>query len=392
MRMLLVTHNVISGDGQGRVNLQLALHCLNAGHRVTLIADRVDPDVIARGAAWLPVHPLVDRPNLIKAWQFARGANRIVRSRQCNRRGPDRGGERELVIANGYVMTEPHDVNISHYVHGAAAGRGRAAAAARLSTVGPRSAYHALYRRFNAHAERASYAAARAVVAISERVRGELLEVGVPPARVTVIHNGVDTDEFRPGPVDRAALGLPVDVPLALFVGDIRSGRKNLDTALAALALAPTVHLAVVGDTRESPCLQLARRLGVDGRVRFLGYRRDVPQVMRGCDFLVFPTRYEPFGLVILEALSSGLPVITTRQAGAAEVMEPGCGTLLDDPDDATALARAMIALADPNRRAESALLARDVACRHAWARMAGRYVALFEALAANHGAATSAT
>jgi glycosyltransferase involved in cell wall biosynthesis len=128
----------------------------------------------------------------------------------------------------------------------------------------------------------------------------------------------------------------------------------------------------------------MARRLGIDKRVTFLGYRSDVANIMRACDFLVFPTRYEPFGLVVLEALSSGLPVIVTRAAGAVEVMNPECGELLDDPDDVASLSRAMNRLADTELRNRMSKATRAAACGHGWQRMAEEYLALFRGVGAS--------
>lgn len=373
MRILLISHNIVRGDGQGRVNLELARDCLAHGHDLTLIADRVDSALLDDGAQWVPIHPALDRPNLLKAPLFAIQANRLVRRMRANF---------DLIVGNGYVLTERHHVNISHFVHGAQ----QRDATRRSSGSTARALYHAIYRRFNARQEKRSYGAAAAVVAISDAVRKELVSIGIPDGRIRVIHNGVDTDEFRPGPADPSALGLPIDGPKALFVGDIRSDRKNLGTVLRALRLVGEMRLIVVGKMEGSPYPEMARELGVDERVTFLGYRSDVAAVMRACDLFVFPTRYEPFGLVVLEALSSGLPVIVSRDAGAAEVMTDGCGAILDDPLDGHALASAMRQLADDRLRKSMAPLARARACGHDWRQMGTQYLRLFQELESRAG------
>lgn len=222
------------------------------------------------------------------------------------------------------------------------------------------------------------------VVASSHAVGRELIGIGVPEDRVRVIHNGVDTDEFHPGPEDPVRLGLPSQGPRALFVGDICSNRKNLDTVLQALRSVQEVRLVVVGGLRGSPYPAMAQQLGVADRVTFVGYRSDVPSIMRACDFLVFPTRYEPFGLVVLEALSSGLPVIVSRAAGAAEIMSSQCGFILEDPNDVPSLSSAMRQLADEQVRGCMAKAARDTASAHGWRRMAGEYLTLFHSLNAH--------
>ena len=188
------------------------------------------------------------------------------------------------------------------------------------SLRGPRAWYQLLYSRCNTRWERQSYAAARKIVAPSQKIVDELVSIGVPREKVELIYNGVDLQEFQPGKVSRASLALPEGVPLALFVGDIRTPQKIWTQSSKALAQLPAVHLAVVGETKRSPFPRMARELGIADRVHFAGYRKDVPNFMQACDLFVFPSRYEAGTLVLIEALASGLPVVTARTAG-------GCGS-----------------------------------------------------------------
>jgi glycosyltransferase involved in cell wall biosynthesis len=177
------------------------------------------------------------------------------------------------------------------------------------------------------------------------------------------------------GPADRQALGLPRGVVL-LFVGEIRTPRKNLDTLLQALRDVPAAVLCVVGDTAQSPYPALARRLGVADRVMFLGYRDDVAQLMRAADLFVFPSRYEACSLVLLEALASGLPVVAARTTGGSELLTPECSVLIDDADDAAALAVAVNGLlASSEARLRMRTAARKLAEKHSWASMPGCYL-----------------
>ena len=204
--------------------------------------------------------------------------------------------------------------------------------------------------------------------------------MGVPAASITVITNGVDADEFRPGPPERDRFGLPQGVPVALFAGDLKSSRKNLDTVLRAQAAVPGLHLAVAGRAEDTPYPAAARQLGIADRVHFIGFQRDMPALMRSVDLLLFPSRYEPFGLVLLEALATGLPVVTARSAGASQILTPEVGVVLQDSDDHAMLARTVTELLgdDARRRAMSAR-ARDLARTHSWASMARRYVDLLQ-------------
>ena len=163
-------------------------------------------------------------------------------------------------------------------------------------------------------------------------------------------------------------------------MGDITTNRKNLDTVLQALVRVPQLHLAVVGTTEKSPYLKMAAQLKLDKRVHFLGYRRDIAEIMKTVDLFVFPSRYEPFGMVVSEAMASGLPVITAATTGAAEIVTPDCGIVLNDSEDIPALVEALILLSgDRNLRIQMGQAGRAIAEQHSWSSKARRYIDLFE-------------
>jgi glycosyltransferase involved in cell wall biosynthesis len=144
----------------------------------------------------------------------------------------------------------------------------------------------------------------------------------------------------------------------------------------------PQLHLAVAGITEGSPYIKLAASLGLSERVHFLGLCHNVPQLMKAVDFLVFPSRYEPFGLVVIEAMACGLPVITASTTGAAELVTPESGIVIEDPDDRQALAQALLSLTnDRALRQKMGKTARTIAEQHSWNQMAKSYVDLFENL-----------
>jgi glycosyltransferase involved in cell wall biosynthesis len=285
----------------------------------------------------------------------------------------------DILHLNGFVTWADGSVNTSHMVHSSWLQSPVHTCRVRR---GPYGAYHWLFTFLNARWECRAYARSQVVVAVSESVRRQLLDVGVPADRLRVILNGVDPDEFSPGQTDRSGLGLPPSVPLALFVGDIRTPLKNLDTVLRALSHLPDVHLAVVGSLRGSPYPRVADRLALSDRVHFLGYRRDVAQVMRAVDLFVFPSRWEAFSLVILEAMASGLPIITASTVGATELVTPECGVVLPDPDDDGALAKAVRDLLQaPSRLRKMGQACRQVAVQYTWTRMSDSYLRLYAEL-----------
>lgn len=204
----------------------------------------------------------------------------------------------------------------------------------------------------------------------SNLVRDELLRRhAIDERRLVVIRNGVDLERFHPrrreveGARLRTSLGAG-DGPTWLFAG---SGwrRKGLDTALRALAAAEG-QLWVAGRDAVAPWQRLAEELGVGARVRFLGPRRDLETVCAAADALLLPTRYDAFANVCLEAAAAGLPVVTSRANGAAELLE-GAGVVVKDAEDAGAFAEALARLADPTLRARLGAEARRVAEAHGW-------------------------
>jgi glycosyltransferase involved in cell wall biosynthesis len=378
MHIALVTHNVLIGDGQGRVNFELTRYLLEQGVAVDLIADAVDPQLTELGARRIPLHPTIPgtqrplrRPLLAKVWRFHQMANRLLA------RSADRY---DVVMGCGRTLSLPHAVNAVHFVHGAWL---QSPSHPSRTRSGVTAAYQWLYSRVNAAWEVDSLRQAEIVVSVSDKVRQELAAAGLPAGRIHTIHNGVDVGEFRPGPVDRSALGLPAGVPLALFAGDIRSNRKNLDTVLAALKDVPEMHLAVAGSLPGSPYPAMAADLGLTDRVHFLGFRRDVADLMRAADVFAFPSRYEACTLALLEALASGLPVITATTTGGSELITGDCGTVLHDPEDRDGLAAALQRIAgDAETRSRMSAAARAVAEAHSWDRMAERYLDVFERVA----------
>jgi glycosyltransferase involved in cell wall biosynthesis len=221
---------------------------------------------------------------------------------------------------------------------------------------------------------------ARTIIAISEHVARAF--GGDPAAPGThVVMELVDPARFSPRPQDRArrALGLPPDAPILAVLAQITPW-KGQDVAIRALAdirrRRPDALLLVVGEamfagraTRmdnrayERDLHAFATGLGVDGAVRFLGRRDDVPTVLAAIDVLLVPSQVEPFGLCVIEGMAMERAVVATRVGGPAEVIADGVDGRLVDPLDGVAWGEAAGELLDdaPRRAAMGAAARRRV-------------------------------
>jgi len=220
---------------------------------------------------------------------------------------------------------------------------------------------------------------------VSHRVKREIAgRYPVDEARLPVMPCGVDVARFAPeNQADartrvRAELGAG-DERVWLFVG---SGwrRKGLDLAIAALERVedPKTRLWIVGRDAVGGWRSRVARLGLSRRVDFLGERRDVEHLYAACDGVLFPSRYDAFGLVCLEAAAAERAVIVSERAGASELFE-ACGRVVRSPEDASAYAQAMDELADDALRTQLALRARRVADGQDWPRHVARLRSLYE-------------
>ncbi|MFM0526137.1 glycosyltransferase family 4 protein [Paraburkholderia strydomiana] len=378
MRILIVTHVVRKNDGQGRVNYEIVQAALAAGHAVTLLA--------AEAAAELVAHPRVRFVRVAKSRLPTRLVQYQMFALRCGAWIRAHRNEFDVVHVNGFIAWARSDVNAAHFVHD---GWYRCGFYPFRLLHSFYHAYQVIYTRLNVACEKWAFRHTEVIVPVSQKVAGEVRALGVGAARMQVIHNGVDVDEFRPGACERARFGLPQAPFMLLFAGDLRMSRKNLDTVLHALIhTSADVHLAVAGILHNSPYPALVESLGLSARVHFTDMVMDMPALMRSVDAFVFPSRYEPMGLVLLEALSAGLPVITVRTAGGAEVIEPGSGVVLDDPDDAAALGAAIMRVASDTDYARSlGTRAREVAKSLSWQAMAERYLTVYEQVHARRAA-----
>lgn len=196
-----------------------------------------------------------------------------------------------------------------------------------------------------------------------------LVERGrLPAAKMRVVHNGIDLSRLPPFSLDRAAarraLGFEPSRRLVAQVGRLEA-QKDYPTFLAAAAAvataSPAVDFLIVGEGTLRPALEgEAARLGLSGRVRFLGVRHDVPAVLAAVDVMALTSRWEGLPNVVIEAMATGAVAVATDVGGCAELIVPGETGHLVPPGDAGAVATAVSALlAEPERADRLARAAR---------------------------------
>jgi glycosyltransferase involved in cell wall biosynthesis len=201
----------------------------------------------------------------------------------------------------------------------------------------------------------------------------------------SVIHDAIDIEQTFPYRADaRRALGLPLDVPIVGTIGRFTE-QKDHDTLLRAarrlVDRQPHSLVAIVGyGPLHERLLEQCDRLGLADHVRFLGEITDPYAFYAAVDVFVMTSRWEGFPVVILEAMTAGRPVVSTRVGGIAEAIEQGRSGFLSEPGDDEGLAAAMAQLvADETLRARLGAAARQDVERYSIQRLAGKWTRLYE-------------
>jgi UDP-glucose:(heptosyl)LPS alpha-1,3-glucosyltransferase len=336
---------------------------LTAGHEVHLVGARIrgdwDPRVIRQ------VVPVAPRPKWLETLTFIRGAQGVVARTPFdvihNQIRPYLAG---LVTVGGgchrFYLEEvlPRE-------------RGPLAAWARRYTPLHQILLALEHRHYRPDAN-------TWVIANSRMNRdGILAYYPLPDSRIRVIYNGVDSGRFAPENAARFRSGMREALELAdgdlglLFVGSNFS-RKGLGLVLEALAIAGEagrhMRLVVLGGRASRRWRRRVAELGLTGRVWFVDPVPDPERYFAAADVFVLPTYFDPFANATLEAMAAGLPVVTTRTNGVAEILTPGIdGYVLDEPPRAPGLAKLLIDLADADLRRAMGQAARETALRFPW-------------------------
>jgi glycosyltransferase involved in cell wall biosynthesis len=193
------------------------------------------------------------------------------------------------------------------------------------------------------------YRAPDRIIAISKRIADVLREFGVDNSKLATVHSGIDPSRFDVDPLTRSELGVPEGAPL---IGNVAAlvGHKDHATLIDAMALVlknlPEAHLVIGGEGDLRPKLEAQiNALGIGAAVHLLGYRKDVPRLLRALDLFVLSSKEEGLGTSVLDAMASGVPVAATDGGGIPEMVKHEETGLLSPTQDAAALAANIVRL-----------------------------------------------
>lgn len=226
------------------------------------------------------------------------------------------------------------------------------------------------------------------LIAISTAIAGEYHQhYGITSDFIDVIPNGVDLDQFNfsEKSEDRQVilqeLKIQSDAYLLLFVGN-EFRRKGLDFIIDAMSLIndKKLHLMVLGHADKSSFLKKAEQYGLYQNVHFLGRRSDAPKFFSGSDIFIIPADYEPFGLVGIEAMSCGTPILATRLGGFLDYLKDGeNGYFIERDSDDIAEKICVLKERDNNRIDEMSINARKTAEQFSWSKIGLKYSQVIE-------------
>jgi glycosyltransferase involved in cell wall biosynthesis len=203
---------------------------------------------------------------------------------------------------------------------------------------------HVLAARLGGYYDLKYYRHCDHLIGNTRDIRDYLIRQGWPPEKSWYLPNFVDAKPAPP--IDRATLGTPEDAPLLLALGRLHRN-KGFEILLGALAQVPDAYLWLAGDGPLKQSLQQdAERLGIAARVRFLGWRTDIPALFAAATMLVCPSRHEPFGNVVIEAWAHRRPVVAAAAQGPGALIVDGQSGLLVPIEDANSLAIAIMRVA----------------------------------------------
>ena len=368
MKLGLIAHKVHRRGGMERAAAEV-MERIARRHQVVILARECEAQ--APRLTFRPVDAL-PRPNVLTNWSFRHNARHSEK-----RLGLTLTNAIGASALDADVITAQFCHAAFHASHGGLRGGGSR----------PRRAWQEFVEGVFTRQEQAAYRSPRLkrVIAVSHGIKRELMtHYGVDGDKIVVIPNGVDHAVFKPASTSadkrdlRRGLGLPEDAFLCLFVGGDWD-RKGLADAIRAVAGLPKAALAVVGLGDVDRFGALVREAGAAGRVFFVGRSPRPQDYYAAADAFTFPSRYEAFSLVTLEAAASGLPILARRINGTEELIEDGVNGFFLDGLPASLGEKIGILQQDPARLGRMSEAALESSRRYTWDRVAAEQLAVFE-------------
>ncbi len=210
----------------------------------------------------------------------------------------------------------------------------------RAGTYAPRKHHARNVAWYGGYYQRARFKHCDWHVGLTPDLLRHITEQGVPRDKATIIHTYAEF--INAEPIDRASLDTPRDKPVLLALARLHV-KKGLDVLLDAVADIPGAYVWIAGEGPLRHKLETqARLLGIDDRVKFLGWRDDRDRLLAACDIVVFPSRYEPFGTVTVDAWAAHKPLIAAASQGPGAFVKDGENGLLIPINDTGALTEAI--------------------------------------------------
>ena len=227
---------------------------------------------------------------------------------------------------------------------------------------------------------------AKKLIAVSEGLKRELMEeYNIPKNKVCVIQNGVDLEKFKPNEEERKKIrekySILEEELILMFSGAAEFERKGLRYIIESLPYLKNVKLMVLGKGKQEPYKKLAKRKNVLNKIIFTGFVPSIVEYYCAADVFVFPSFYEAFSLATLEAVASGLPLITTKINGTEELVKEGYNGFFVKRDPKDIAEKINILIKDENLRKQMSKNARKTAENYSWDKCAKRTAEVYEEL-----------
>jgi UDP-glucose:(heptosyl)LPS alpha-1,3-glucosyltransferase len=396
MKIALCHENVTPSRGGCETYIaDLARRLLADRHDVHLYACRWDEQALPAGLQYHAL-PSVRGPRFLRPWRFAARCLEALRSTPHDVSvGFDKTWGQDFLFPLGGL----HTAAVAHNIRKQPGWAGR-------SLAWLCKTFDLAHWSFTYLERRQYLSRPRPGIIVPSRMVARHFEhhLGIPADELHVVHCAIDPARFSAPDRPRRRLecrerwgAAPGDIIGLMVAKNYRlKGLAPLLHAVQGLLdrdefrhRKPSVCLAVAGGDGVGQYQRLAQRLGIASHVRFLGACPDIRDAFFGADFLVHPTFYDPCSLVVLEALACGLPVITSRDNGASELLQPvEAGLIIDDPHDHQKLASCLARMWEPEQRAKWGAGALVAAGRWTYEHHYQRLLALFRTAAEQKQAA----